>query len=127
MVTHKCFPIFLKKKKPWQKGNKKMKIEDVIALTQAGFTKSEILKMTQPVQQTQQTQPTQPAQQTQPTQPTQPAQPTQPVQNDALLNAITNLTNVIQAGNVAATGLKMRQNQPETADQIAKRMMEIMN
>ena len=98
-----------------------MKIEDVIALTQAGFTKSEILEMTQPVQQTQPTQPTQPTQQTQPT------QPVPQVQNDALLNAITNLTNVIQAGNVAATGLKMRQNQPETADQIAKRMMEIMN
>lgn len=101
-----------------------MKIEDVIALTQAGFTKSEILEMTQPVQPTQPTQPTQPAQ---PTQPTQPTQPVPQVQNDALLNAITNLTNVIQAGNVAATGLTMRQNQPETADQIAKRMMEIMN
>nr|DAX07303.1 MAG TPA: hypothetical protein [Caudoviricetes sp.] len=98
-----------------------MKIEDVIALTQAGFTKSEIIDMKQPEQQVLQTQ------QTQPAQPTQPTQPTQQVQNDALLNAITNLTNVIQAGNVAATGLKMRQNQPETADQIAKRMMEIMN
>lgn len=99
-----------------------MKIEDVIALTQAGFTKSEILEMTQPVQQTQ------PVQPTQPTQPTQPAQPTQPSQqNDALLNAITNLTNVIQAGNLAATGLQTKHSQPETADQIAKRMMEIMN
>ena len=87
-----------------------MKIEDVIALTQAGFTKSEILEMTQPVQ---------------PTQPTQPTQPSQ--QNDALLNAITNLTNVIQAGNLAATGLQTKHSQPETADQIAKRMMEIMN
>ena len=96
-----------------------MKIEDVIALTQAGFTKSEILEMTQPVQQTQQTQ------QTQPTQPAQPTQPSQ--QNDALLNAITNLTNVIQAGNLAATGLQTKHSQPETADQIAKRMMEIMN
>ena len=93
-----------------------MKIEDVIALTQAGFTKSEILEMTQPVQQTQ------PVQPTQPTQPTQPSQ-----QNDALLNAITNLTNVIQAGNLAATGLQTKHSQPETADQIAKRMMEIMN
>ena len=93
-----------------------MKIEDVIALTQAGFTKSEILEMTQPVQQTQ------PVQPTQPTQPTQPSQ-----QNDALLNAITNLTNVIQAGNLAATGLQTKHIQPETADQIAKRMMEIMN
>ena len=84
-----------------------MKIEDVIALTQAGFTKSEILGMTQPTQQVQQTQPAQ--------------------QNEALLNAITNLTNVIQAGNLAATGLQTKHSQPETADQIAKRMMEIMN
>ena len=93
-----------------------MKIEDVIALTQAGFTKSEILGMKQPEQQTQQTQ------QVQQTQQTQPAQ-----QNEALLNAITNLTNVIQAGNLAATGLQTKHSQPETADQIAKRMMEIMN
>ena len=93
-----------------------MKIEDVIALTQAGFTKSEILGMTQPAQQVQQTQPAQQVQQTQPAQ-----------QNEALLNAITNLTNVIQAGNLAATGLQTKHSQPETADQIAKRMMEIMN
>lgn len=93
-----------------------MKIEDVIALTQAGFTKSEILGMKQPAQQTQQ------VQQAQQTQQTQPAQ-----QNEALLNAITNLTNVIQAGNLAATGLQTKHSQPETADQIAKRMMEIMN
>ena len=99
-----------------------MKIEDVIALTQAGFTKSEILGMTQPAQQVQQVQQTQPAQQVQQTQQTQPAQ-----QNEALLNAITNLTNVIQAGNLAATGLQTKHSQPETADQIAKRMMEIMN
>lgn len=87
-----------------------MKIEDLIALTQAGFTKSEILGMKQPAQQVQQVQQTQPAQ-----------------QNEALLNAITNLTNVIQAGNLAATGLQTKHSQPETADQIAKRMMEIMN
>ena len=87
-----------------------MKIEDVIALSQAGFTKSEILGMTQPAQQVQQTQPAQQVQ-----------------QNEALLNAITNLTNVIQAGNLAATGLQTKHSQPETADQIAKRMMEIMN
>jgi len=99
-----------------------MKIEDVIALTQAGFTKSEILGMKQPAQQVQQTQQTQQVQQTQQTQQTQPAQ-----QNEALLNAITNLTNVIQAGNLAATGLQTKHSQPETADQIAKRMMEIMN
>ena len=96
-----------------------MKIEDVIALTQAGFTKSEILGMTQPAQQVQQTQPAQQVQQVQQTQPVQ--------QNEALLNAITNLTNVIQAGNLAATGLQTKHSQPETADQIAKRMMEIMN
>lgn len=111
-----------------------MKIEDVIALTQAGFTKSEILGMKQPAQQVQQTQPAQLTQPTQPVQLTQSAQQvqqTQPVQqvqqNEALLNAITNLTNVIQAGNLAATGLQTKHSQPETADQIAKRMMEIMN
>ena len=102
-----------------------MKIEDVIALTQAGFTKSEILGMKQPAQQVQQTQPVQPVQQVQQTQQTQQTQPVQ--QNEALLNAITNLTNVIQAGNLAATGLQTKHSQPETADQIAKRMMEIMN
>ena len=105
-----------------------MKIEDVIALTQAGFTKSEILGMTQPAQQVQQVHQTQPAQQVHQTQPAQQVQQTQPAQqNDALLNAITNLTNVIQAGNLAATGLQTKHSQPETADQIAKRMMEIMN
>ena len=96
-----------------------MKIEDVIALTQAGFTKSEILGMKQPEQQVLQTQQTQQTQQVQQTQPAQ--------QNESLLNAITNLTNVIQAGNLAATGLQTKHSQPETADQIAKRMMEIMN
>ena len=111
-----------------------MKIEDVIALTQAGFTKSEILGMTQPAQQVQQVQQTQPAQQVQQVQQTQPVQQVQQVQqtqpaqqNESLLNAITNLTNVIQAGNLAATGLQTKHSQPETADQIAKRMMEIMN
>ena len=101
-----------------------MKIEDVIALTQAGFSKSEILAMTQQVTpQVQQVTPqTQPVQQVTPQ-----TQPVQQAQNDALLNAITNLTNVIQAGNVAATGLQMKQNQPETADQIMQRMMDIMN
>ena len=94
-----------------------MKIEDVIALTEAGFTKSEILEMTQQTQQS--------AQQTQ--QSAQQEQKQPPQQNDALLNAITNLTNVIQAGNLAATGLQTKHKQPETADQIAKRMMEIMN
>ena len=105
-----------------------MKIEDVIALTQAGFTKSEILDMKQPAQQVQQTQQVQQVQQTQPAQQVQQVQQTQPAQqNEALLNAITNLTNVIQAGNLAATGLQTKHSQPETADQIAKRMMEIMN
>ena len=101
-----------------------MKIEDVIALTEAGFTKSEILEMTQQTQQSaQQTQ--QSAQQTQQSAQQEQTQP--PQQNDALLNAITNLTNVIQAGNLAATGLQTKHSQQETADQIAKRMMEIMN
>ena len=105
-----------------------MKIEDVIALTQAGFTKSEILGMKQPAQQVQQTQPAQQVQQTQPAQQVQQTQQTQPAQqNEALLNAITNLTNVIQAGHLAATGLQTKHSQPETADQIAKRMMDIMN
>ena len=108
-----------------------MKIEDVIALTQAGFTKSEILGMKQSAQQVQQTQPAQQVQQTQPVQQVQQTQPVQQVQpaqqNESLLNAITNLTNVIQAGNLAATGLQTKHSQPETADQIAKRMMEIMN
>mgnify|MGYP000025610138 CR=1 FL=1 len=108
-----------------------MKIEDVIELTQAGFTKSEILGMEQPAQQVQQVEQTQPAQQVQQVQQTQPVQQVQQVQpeqqNETLLNAITNLTNVIQAGNLAATGLQTKHSQPETADQIAKRMMEIMN
>ena len=114
-----------------------MKIEEVIALTQAGFSKTEILAMTQLVPPTQQETP--PAQQAAPPaqqatqQATLPAQqatpPTQQEQNDALLNAITNLTNVIQAGNIAATGFQMKQNQnqPKTADQIVDHMMEIMN
>ena len=105
-----------------------MKIEDVIALTQAGFTKSEILDMKQPAQQTQPAQQVQQVQQTQPVQQVQQVRQTQPAQqNEALLNAITNLTNVIQAGNLASTGLQTKHSQPETADQIAKRMMEIMN
>ena len=99
-----------------------MKIEDVITLTRAGFTKKEILDMTQQTQSAQQVQPAQQVQQTQSAQQVQPAQ-----QNESLLNAISNLTNVIQAGNLAATGLQTKHNQPETADQIAKRMMEIMN
>ena len=81
-----------------------MKIEEIIALTQAGFTKDEILTMTQQNQQMQQNQ-----------------------QNDGLLAAITNLTNTIQASNITGSGLQTSKNQPETADQIAKRMMEIMN
>ena len=90
-----------------------MKIEELIALTQAGFTKDEILTMTQQNQQNQQMQQNQQAQQNQ--------------QNDGLLAAITNLTNTIQASNITGSGLQTSKNQPETADQIAKRMMEIMN
>ena len=81
-----------------------MKIEELITLTRAGFTKDEILTMTQQNQQMQQNQ-----------------------QNDGLLAAITNLTNTIQASNITGSGLQSSKNQPETADQIAKRMMEIMN
>ena len=90
-----------------------MKIEELITLTQAGFTKDEILTMTQQNQQTQQTQQNQQNQQTQ--------------QNEGLLAAITNLTNTIQASNITGSGLQTSKKQPETADQIAKRMMEIMN
>lgn len=102
-----------------------MKIEELIALTQAGFTKNEILTMTQQNQQVQQNQQTQQLQQNQQTQQTQQNQQNQ--QNDGLLAAITNLTNTIQASNITGSGLQTSTNQPETADQIAKRMMEIMN
>ena len=84
-----------------------MKIEELITLTRAGFTKDEILIMTQQTQQNQQMQQNQ--------------------QNDDLLAAITNLTNTIQASNITGSGLQSSKNQPETAEQIAKRMMEIMN
>lgn len=100
----------------------KMKIEELITLTQAGFTKNEILTMTQQNQQTQQMQRKQQAQQIQQNQQTQQNQ-----QNDELLAAITNLTNTIQASNITGSGLQTSKNQPETADQIAKRMMQIMN
>ena len=101
MVTQNCFPIFLG---PMTERKEKMKIEELITLTQAGFTKNEILTMAQQNQQMQQNQ-----------------------QNDELLAAITNLTNTIQASNITGSGLQTSKNQPETADQIAKRMMEIMN
>ena len=81
-----------------------MKIEELITLIQAGFTKNEILTMAQQNQQMQQNQ-----------------------QNDELLAAINNLTNTIQASNITGSGLQTSKSQPETADQIAKRMMEIMN
>ena len=96
-----------------------MKIEELITLTQAGFTKNEILTMAQQNQQMQQNQQSQQMRQNQQTQQNQ--------QNDGLLAAITNLTNTIQASNITGSGLQTSKNQPETADQIAKRMMEIMN
>ena len=99
-----------------------MKIEELITLTQAGFTKEEILTMTQQTQQTQQIQQMQQNQQTQQTQQIQQNQ-----QTDGLLAAITNLTNTIQASNITGSGLQTSEHKPETADQIAKRMMEIMN
>ena len=99
-----------------------MKIDELIALTQAGFTKDEILTMTQQNQQMPQAQQNQQMQQNQQAQQNQQNQ-----QNDGLLAAITNLTNTIQASNITGSGLQTSKNQPETADQIAKRMMEIMN
>lgn len=105
-----------------------MKIDELIALTQAGFTKDEILTMTQQNQQNQQNQQMSQAQQNQQMQQNQQAQQNQQnQQNDGLLAAITNLTNTIQASNITGSGLQTSKNQPETADQIAKRMMEIMN
>ena len=111
-----------------------MKIEELITLTQAGFTKDEILTMAQQNQQMQQNQQTQQYQQAQQNQQMQQMQQTQQNQqmqqnqhNDGLLAAITNLTNTIQASNITGSGLQSAKNQPETADQIAKRMMEIMN
>ena len=102
-----------------------MTIEELIALTQAGFTKEEILSMTQQNQQYQQAPQNQQNQQNQQAPQNQQAQQNQ--QNDGLLAAITNLTNTIQASNITGSGLQTSKNQPETADQIAKRMMEIMN
>lgn len=102
-----------------------MKIEELIALTQAGFTKDDILTMTQQNQQNQQNQQMQRNQQNQ--QMPQAQQNQQNQQNDNLLAAITNLTNTIQASNITGSGLQTSEHKPETADQIAKRMMEIMN
>ena len=99
-----------------------MKIEELITLTRAGFTKDEILTMTQQNQQMQQMKQNQQMQQMEQNQQMQQNQ-----QNDGLLAAITNLTNTIQASNITGSGLQTSKNQPETADQIAKRMMEIMN
>lgn len=105
-----------------------MKIEELIVLTQAGFTKDEILTMTQQNQQNQQMQQTQQNQQNQQAQQNQQMQQAQQnQQNDGLLAAITNLTNTIQASNITGSGLQTSKNQPETADQIAQRMMQIMN
>ena len=104
-----------------------MKIDELIALTQAGFTKEEILTITQQAQQTQQMQQNQQMQQMQQNQQMQQTQQMQQNQNDGLLSAITNLTNTIQASNITGSGLQTTKKQPETADQIAKRMMEIMN
>lgn len=105
-----------------------MKIEELIALTQAGFTKEDILTMTQQNQQVQQNQQNQQMPQAQQNQQNQQmSQVQQNQQSDNLLTAITNLTNTIQASNITGSGLQTSKNKPETADQIAKRMMEIMN
>ena len=93
-----------------------MEIKDILALTQAGFSKDEIMKMTQPTQQTQQAQPSQP---------TQPTQQTQQTNTDALLLAINNLTATIQAGNVQATGQNSA-NKVRTPDDVIDDLMKIM-
>ena len=84
-----------------------MEIKDILALTQAGFSKDEIMRMTQP------------------TQATQPTQPTQPTNTDALLLAINNLTATIQAGNVQATGQNPA-NKVRTPDDVIDDLMKIM-
>ena len=84
-----------------------MEIKDILALTQAGFSKDEIMRVTQP------------------TQPTQPRQPTQPTNTDALLLAINNLTATIQAGNVQATGQNPA-NKVRTPDDVIDDLMKIM-
>ena len=84
-----------------------MEIKDILALTQAGFSKDEIMRMTQP------------------TQPTQPTQLTQPTNTDALLLAINNLTATIQAGNVQATG-QSPATKVRTPDDVIDDLMKIM-
>ena len=101
-----------------------MKIDDVLALTKAGFSKDEILKMTGVQTTTQQTATQQTATQQTATQQTATQQTTT---NESLLNAIQSLTATLQASNIQNTGAQSQQNKPETADQIAQRMMEIMN
>ena len=90
-----------------------MEIKDILALTQAGFSKDEIMRMKQPTQQTQQTRQTQQTQQTQQT------------NTDALLLAINNLTATIQAGNVQATGQNPA-NKVRTPDDVIDDLMKIM-
>ena len=89
-----------------------MEIKDILALTQAGFSKDEIMKMTQPTQ-------------TQTTQPTQTTQQKQQTNTDALLLAINNLTATIQAGNVQATGQNSA-NKVRTPDDVIDDLMKIM-
>ena len=82
-----------------------MEIKDILALTQAGFSKDEIMRMTQPTQ------------------------PTQPTNTDALLLAINNLTATIQAGNVQATGQATGQDpaiKVRTPDDVIDDLMKIM-
>ena len=81
-----------------------MEIKDILALTQAGFSKDEILRMTQP---------------------TPPTPPTPPTNTDALLLAINNLTATIQAGNVQATG-QNPENKVRTPDDVIDDLMKIM-
>ena len=92
-----------------------MKIEDLIILAKAGFSKDEILGFAQPTQ----NQPVQPTQ-------NQPVQPAQTDTNMQILNAINALTATIQAGNVQATGTATQPKQ-RTESEIMSDMMSIMN
>lgn len=97
-----------------------MKIEDLIILAKAGFSKDEILGFAQ----NQTVQPTQ-NQTVQSTQ-NQPVQLAQTDTNMQILNAINALTATIQAGNVQATGTATQSKQ-RTESEIMSDMMSIMN
>ena len=79
-----------------------MKIEDLVALANAGFSKAEILGFTGQNQNQNQN------------------------QNDMVLEAINNLTATIQASNIQNTG-NGGVNPPRTEKDIINDMMKIMN